>query len=89
MIKIFLKFLILHENVHLFKLVQSGEDIVKYTTACSDNIPCLEMFKATCMPIFLIIALGNIVDFIHGADGKKMKEVNFHGVEQKEEVIIA
>ena len=27
------------------------------------------------MPIFLIVASGDIVAFIHGADGKKMKDV--------------
>jgi len=56
-------------------LVQSGEDIVEFTSACSDTIPSLGGFKNICMPIFLIVASGDIVAFIHGADGKKMKDI--------------
>ena len=28
------------------------------------------------MPVFLLVASGNIVAYVHGADGKQMKEVN-------------
>ena len=44
------------------------------TKACSDAIPSLEMFKGFCVPIFLVIAAGTLVDFVHGANGKIMKE---------------
>ena len=57
------------------QLVQSGEDIVTYTTACSDLVAPLDMFKANCMPTFLVVAAGDIVAFVHGANGKRMKEV--------------
>ena len=57
------------------QLVQSGEDIVTYTTACSDLVAPLDMFKANCMPTFLVLAAGDIVAFVHGANGKRMKEV--------------
>ena len=55
-------------------MVQSGEDILVITKACSDSIPALEDFKSFCVPIFLVIAAGNLVDFVHGANGKIMKE---------------
>lgn len=57
-------------------MIQAGSpDIITYTTACSDSIPSLEMFKSNCMPVFLLVAAGEIIAFIHGADGKQMKEV--------------
>ena len=48
---------------------------VLYTTACSDLVAPLDMFKANCMPTFLVLAAGDIVAFVHGANGKRMKEV--------------
>ena len=57
-------------------MIQAGSpDILTYTTVCSDYIPSLAPFKLNCMPVFLLSASGNIVAFVHGADGKKMKEV--------------
>ena len=46
-----------------------------YTTACADSIPLLEKFKSNCMPIFLFLAEGDLVAFVHGADGRRMREV--------------
>lgn len=58
------------------QMIQAGDpDILTYTAVCSDSIPTLEPFKSNCMPVFLLVAAGNIVAFVHGADGKKMKEV--------------
>lgn len=57
-------------------MIQAGSpDIITYTTVCSDSIPSLEPFKSNCMPVFLLVSAGDIVAFVHGADGKKMKEV--------------
>ena len=53
----------------------TGRDIVVYTTACADSIPFLEMFKSNCMPIFLFLAGGELVAFVHGANGRRMREV--------------
>ena len=52
-----------------------GEDIILYKAACADLIPMLEIFKSNCMPIFLFLAEGDLVAFVHGADGRKMREV--------------
>ena len=46
-----------------------------YTTACADSIPLLEIFKSNCMPIFLFLAGGELVAFVHGANGRRMREV--------------
>ena len=46
-----------------------------YTSACSDSVPLLEIFRSNCMPIFLFLAEGELVAFVHGADGRKMREV--------------
>ena len=57
-------------------MIQAGSpDILTYTTVCSDFIPSLEPFKSNCMPVFLLVSAGDIVAYVHGADGKKMKEV--------------
>ena len=52
-----------------------GEDIILYKAACADLIPMLEIFKSNCMPIFLFLAEGDLVAFVHGADGRRMREV--------------
>lgn len=57
-------------------MIQAGSpDIITYTTVCSDFIPILEPFKSNCMPVFLLVSAGDIVAYVHGADGKQMKEV--------------
>ena len=64
-------------------MIQAGDpDILTYTAVCSDSIPTLEPFKSNCMPVFLFVAAGNIVAFVHGSDGKKMKEV-MHKMKKK------
>ena len=55
--------------------MSQGEDIILYKAACADLIPMLEKFKSNCMPIFLFLAEGDLVAFVHGADGRKMREV--------------
>ena len=57
------------------QLMSEGEDIIIYRTACADSIPMLEIFKSNCMPIFLFLAEGDLVAFVHGADGRRMREV--------------
>ena len=57
--------------------MSSGRDIVVYTSACSDSVPLLEIFRSNCMPIFLFLAEGELVAFVHGADGRKMREVTY------------
>ena len=38
--------------------VATGKDCVLYTTACSDTVPQLSMFKGVCKPLFLFILDG-------------------------------
>ena len=65
-----------HISFCFMQMIQAGSpDILTYTTVCSDYIPSLAPFKSNCMPVFLLVSAGNIVAFVHGADGKKMKEV--------------
>ena len=64
-----------------------GKDIVQYATACSDTIPDLQVFKAFCKPIFLILAAGIPVAFVHGADCGKMRQVIREEVENELRVL--
>ena len=50
-----------------------GEDLVHYASACADKIPDLQIFKESCKPIFLFIASGVLVAFIHGANSGCMR----------------
>jgi hypothetical protein len=61
----------------MFQIQRSngGNDIIQYATACADNIPELQVFKSNCKPLFLLMAGGVLVGFVHGADGGKMREV--------------
>ena len=50
---------------HFFKIyskiycqVATGQDRIKYVTACSDMVPQLSMFKGICKPLFLFILEG-------------------------------
>ena len=62
-------------GLYLFQLVQTGEDILVTAKACSDLVPALSEFQGHCIPIFLIMASGSLVDYVHGADGKRIREV--------------
>ena len=55
--------------------ISGGKDIVQYATACSDTIPDLHVFKVSCKPIFLFMAAGVPVSFVHGANGTWMRDV--------------
>ena len=72
-----------HISFCFMQMIQAGSpDILTYTTVCSDYIPSLAPFKSNCMPVFLLVSAGNIVAFVHGADGKKMKEVRDIEIQQ-------
>ena len=64
-----------------------GPDIVHYATACADNIQELQNFKVSCKPTFLFIVKGDLVGFVHGADGGKMRDALKEAVDKELKVV--
>ena len=62
-------------NTFQIQRSNGGHDIIQYATACTDNIPELKVFKSRCKPLFLLMAGGVLVGYVHGADGGRMREV--------------
>ena len=69
-----------HYILHQIQIENGGNDIVQYATACSDEIPDLQGFKDICKPVFLLMAEGKLVAFVHGANAGSLKEMMFKEV---------
>ena len=64
-----------------------GQDIIQYATACADTIPDLQVFKSNCKPLFLLLAGGVLVGYVHGADGRRMREVMQEHVDKELQIM--